>query len=314
MRTFGYISLILLILIFIGIFLFLNVDIIRIKIMGINCEPGEYKCDGNLLLYCRKNVGYIITDVCSEGCSDGKCSDNGCFDGQSDCFGNIEYTCFDGQWIPSYSNRCDEKDFFSEEYREKTIRYRITNEYLKENMFDCSDPVINNLVESLRVEDDPESSVRNVMLWTYYNIDYDFSDEVFSLEYCENMNATGIIGVGKGVCSTMSRVNLALLRCMGISSYMNTGCVKPSGRCEELSTLRLIPENKFDDGVMLVSGGAHSWISVWIPDKGWLFLESTRGELYPSKCLDYDIYYPNPQSTRKQCSIDGWLIDKCEEW
>ncbi|MBU0958211.1 MAG: transglutaminase family protein [Nanoarchaeota archaeon] len=177
-----------------------------------------------------------------------------------------------------------------------------------------------------------ETITRAVGDWVYFNVEYhgylDFND-------CFRNRASDIIRRGYGLCSTMTKVNIALLRGMGIASRPVLGCVhsaefyssvplsyqerpllqklvdQPIFRKPNVPAIELDPEV---EGIVTSRGGLHTWLEVWLPEKGWVILEPTTGYLIDPKSTDYLVYKREPNDA-DFCGLDNQLhssfLQKC---
>lgn len=202
-------------------------------------------------------------------------------------------------------------------YQNLLIQENIDFKYLEEtNEIDYTNPIIQNLAYQLR-KNNPKETVKSIAKWTAENIVYDSTQQY---EDCRSKKSTEIIERGTGVCSTMSKVNLALLRANGIASRSITGCFKYLEKCKYIQTIfriKLPPFLQINKSLENIPtlGGLHNFVEVYLPEEGWVLLESTTGDLYENKCINYDYYYINPKD-QLVCGLPNYspLIDQCIMW
>lgn len=230
---------------------------------------------------------------------------SGVFKKSSECKNcpiNNTYNILDGSY-----EKAREDAGISNDYLQETWYYDYSNIYNNPKVIELKNKIINMSVEQ---------AIREIANFTYYNVNYDLN--VMNLNYCENNRASDILNNGKGVCSTQSRVNIALLRGLGIASKQVSGCSKYNQDCNFLDitgTSKKVPINLVkEDGKLVFGGGAHSWVEVWLPQYGWITLESTQGSILTNGCVDYQKYADQDSfnSTIDACSMDENIYgDKC---
>lgn len=312
------------------------------------CDNGQCveDCQPHTCSYYGKNCGYIDNGCgqtincgsCSSNqvCSDNKCQNtckpytcsylgrvcgttNGGCGGTINCGTcSIGYTCStNGRCVTSTS-----LPKFSDSYETARKAAGISDEYLKETWYyDYSNiykgAEYNEFLTAIKKQD-PLVASKAIAEIVYESIDYDLA--VATLNYCYNNKASDILRNQVGVCSTMSRVDIAMLRGIGLAAREVTGCAKWSGSCKYIMTF--LQERPFEetfieeDGKYVVAGGLHSWVEVWLPNRGWTIIEATNGHIYPSNCIEYDSYGKEPFSTNSvdECSMSSTLANKCKAW
>jgi len=211
-------------------------------------------------------------------------------------------------WIESYTQLREEANI-PDKYVELTDDFDYNNEEVKSiiQMFE------------IREYDSIERLVEDIGDYTFRNIEY-YPNLTYS--ECISSPASEVQSQGKGVCSSMSKLDIAVLRGMGIASRPLTGCVNKleSENCVPFSkktTLQSIlfklrerkTQNiKIEDGIVASKGGLHTWVEVWIPEKGWTILESTTGYLIDSKCEEYSKL--NEEASSSQICGINYLTNK----
>jgi len=188
------------------------------------------------------------------------------------------------------------------------------------NEIDFLNSEIQELARELK-RDTVKDTARAIADWTYKNIRYDFTD---TYDDCHYYKASQILERGSGVCSTMSKLNIALLRANGIPAYSITGCFKFNEACKLQQTFFTGRFPKFvnitidETGYAPTLGYLHNWVVFPLYNNGqWeeVILESTAGIIYEANCINYREYYTAP-SDGLACglsSVDSKLYD-CKEW
>jgi len=185
---------------------------------------------------------------------------------------------------------------FSDTFEEKNI----STDYLREtNEIDYSHPNIQSLANQLKKESAKETA-KAIALWTYNNIRYDSSND---FNDCEDIKASEIIERGWGLCSTQSKVNMALLRANGIPARTVTGCFTYTTTCRRiqsffkfLRTPEIFPIETDASGFVSTRGGLHNFVEIRLPEEpDWVIVESTIGLLYDDTCVNYKKYYTSEE-------------------
>ncbi len=183
------------------------------------------------------------------------------------------------------------------EYKDKMKENNIDSQFLiPTEIFDYHSDIIKAITPTLLDKDSLENTIRNIGDYTYFNIDYNEDDGVTD---CFGIPASQVVERGEGVCSTQAKVNIALLRSMGIAARPVLGCRKLTNSCNRLfATFDDRPPRvqpiKIEDGLAISRGGLHTWLEIWIPDEGWRIMEATNGLIYDETCTDYLIKTINP--------------------
>jgi len=275
-----------------------------------HCTPGYRECKDNEVQQCSEDSReFSSIDTC-DTCVLGKCSDD-----------DITNYCGDNICQPYENCREDCGELNSSiitftEYEVLRTLHQIPNKYLEETeWYDYSAVNIQELKTQLK-KDTPENTVKAVIKYVSNNVEY--NDNWLSpqglYEDCLNTPASEIISRQKGICSTMSKVDISLLRSMGIASRMVSGCYELKGGCIEYLTIPQQKEFKYlkADEVWVTTGYLHAWVEVWLPDRGWVLVESTAGRLFPDSCLNYDKYFTEEKNNL--CGFIPSVAEQCKSW
>lgn len=255
-------------------------------------------------------------------CGDGVCEkEENRINCPSDC-GPQHTFCGDGVCeMPETIENCPEDCIvisWLKDYASQRIRAGISNRYLEEtNHFDYSSRNIMELVYDIGYNTgSAEEAVKRTAREVYLRVDY-VAD--LSIWDCTSNSASEVLAREYGLCSTMSKVNVAILRGMGIAARPVVGCGSNLGSCHLLTILPGVELPKInpiriEDGIGVRGGGLHAWVEVWLPEEGWVLLESTNGRVYEDpKCTSYDIEL-YPTTIKYLCaSYDLDYINACED-
>lgn len=303
------------------------------------CEPYTTECRASVLYFCSADGQGSQVDYCPSGCNEVQTTCQGelfCPPGETYCVGEEKVQCSPQgdslRLCPECSLTCRGVEEFSSTYADKRRDAGLSDAYLySDYYFDLNDESVASLAEELKVEGDPLESLRSVLDWTHEHIRYDTS--TLTLDYCLDNTASELLQKGRGVCSTMSRVNIALLRSQGLAARSAVGCGRQRS-CLEYATLPLEEKSLYEKfsqppvrevyqgrEYAVLGGGAHTWLEVWIPEYGWVYGESTSGKIHPLSCIAYDQYYTTENSYRwrdenslKFCAIPWNLAVQCQNW
>src|SRR3990167_2747848 len=177
----------------------------------------------------------------------------------------------------------------------KQVKEQGLEKYLIEEAdFDYSNPGIQQLAKSIKSSTPgPYEAAKFTAKYVYDNIPYN-SD--IDINYCYQETASSTLKAKTGDCVSMTRMNVALLRAMGIPARSVGGCLKSSKRCAplfaaypgvEAQVTQMVPDDFKKRGFL------HEWLEAWAgPEKGWITVEATSGQLFSKdgNCNQYIIF------------------------
>jgi transglutaminase-like putative cysteine protease len=184
----------------------------------------------------------------------------------------------------------------------------ISSSFLTETeVYDYSSENIRQLSLNALEQPTAEEAIKYIISSTYETVQY-----TLKCNDCDITSASTVQQRGYGLCSTMSMVNIAALRGAGIAAKPVSGCYSDVTFCapQQLSIFHPIKKvkvaplyfgevgDRFSTGVQ----GAHAWVEVWLPSKGWIIIESTTGYLVDKNCKNYQSYYDDAQG-QDFCSL-----------
>ena len=190
----------------------------------------------------------------------------------------------------------------------------MSREYLKRtDMYNFDSDEIQAVIEDIKANAiNTEDAVYMALEYTYDNVEYVRGE---SDNACFTRTASEILQIGSGQCDTQTRLNIAILRGLGIMAKPVGGCVWASDGCNfkfSIYSAIQIPLRKpkwneissedLDNEVFSREGGLHAWLEVYIPNKGWVIAESTAGILMTDSCIQYNVeLYPSNEDTEQFC-------------
>lgn len=280
----------------------LVIIITSIILLSKKCSPGEKRCqESNLEVCVESGRSWGIVDFCEEGCEEEKCIDR--------TFRTMNL------FLPSG------EDKFSQDYNQDRIDAGISDIYFQETTdydFSKFSSLSGADIERIRLKTLSElDATKSIALQTFNQIDYDL--DTLTLSFCQENSAFDVIKKGRGVCSTMSKVNIAWLRWIGLAARPVSGCAKFKQifRCRALAVgdpTEKIPINQIlEDGrIVMGQGGAHAWVEVWLPETGWTLVESTSGKVLLNSCTEYDAIATQQgfNNLIDDCSIDQSVFEE----
>ena len=137
---------------------------------------------------------------------------------------------------------------------------------------------------------------------------------------CYNYKATTILNNPNAVCWGFARVDIAMLRSVGLATREASGCSidyqKISCTAMNIFKQQLPNTNQKYNGAYVLNGnnGLHSWVEVWLPDTGWTIADATAGYLFGDSCTQYVKYFDTStyDNDNTQCSITDYYYNKCQ--
>ena len=212
------------------------------------------------------------------------------------------------------------------DYRREMVAAGIPNNYLASSKhYDYSTRNIKELIYEIRSNSgSAEEAVKRTAREVYLRVEYlGVRDPIYTegvASDCTLTPASEILDRGYGLCSTQSKVNIAILRGMGIAARPMSGCASILNFCAPLVILpgdplpKLGKEIIIEDGKGIMGGALHAWVEVWLPEEGWVLLESTNGVVYKNpKCTKYDILHANPSINNFCYSTNQVYISNCRD-
>jgi len=188
----------------------------------------------------------------------------------------------------------------SREYIERTDMYNFDSSEIQAVIEDIKANAINT-----------EDAVYMALEYTYDNVEYIRGE---SDSACFTRTASEILQIGSGQCDTQTRLNIAILRGLGIMARPVGGCVYASDGCDfkfsVYSVMQILRKPKWQEissedlekDYIGRGGGLHAWLEVYLPNKGWVIAESTAGTLMIGSCIEYHVeLYPSNENTREFC-------------
>jgi transglutaminase-like putative cysteine protease len=153
--------------------------------------------------------------------------------------------------------------------------------------------------------------------YIYQNVKYDSYESDYR---CLTTPASQILSGKTGQCDTQSRALVSLLRGMGMAATPVAGCIGFSARCQLVNAVTGIrgPQYQEITEASLIgsnfsrSGGLHTWVRVYLPDKGWKDMESTAGVFVNTGyCATYLEEYI-PSTVAEECmSFNKSFAEEC---
>lgn len=241
---------------------------------------GDDKCE----ITSSENEFYTCTQDCEVICGDNLCMIN-----------NEEDTC---------PQDCGNTPIWLQEYEFMRKSAGISDKYLeKEWDYDYDNPAIQSLINQAKQSTfNSKDASKQITKSIFDKIDY--NAELSSGRDCTKVKASEVLERGWGWCSTMSKVNIATLRGLGIASRPVNGCLTFKEFCVKFKIISEedLPKTEpvsLEDGKYVVGGGLHGWVEIWLPDEGWVLLESTSGKVFKVNCVNYQRFKESVKTNRE---------------
>jgi transglutaminase-like putative cysteine protease len=145
-------------------------------------------------------------------------------------------------------------------------------------------------------------SVKDTAKYVVENVQY---SSKITIQYCYEEKASTVLQNKQGDCVSMSRLVTALLRAQGVPARTVGGCLSLRERCSALFTISPLFEAKVTEmeaGDFKKRGFLHEWVEAWTPEKGWVLIEATSGQVFPLNCGSY-IQYGYDYDKYSRCVI-----------
>lgn len=211
----------------------------------------------------------------------------------------------------------DWQENYKMQAQQKLTRYES---FIKDtDYYDFNNAIIVEAVNDIKaIADSDRDAIDKTLKFVFSNVEYVFGEADGK---CLNGNAPEILESGLGQCDTQSMVVISMLRNMGIASVPVGGCVLSNNNCalqsilplQSIQDLGLGPkfeplEDIDPDAISYsrssaTSRGLHAWVSVWLPDEGWVELEATTGKFADTRCFTYHVeLYPKENQKDLFCT------------
>jgi transglutaminase-like putative cysteine protease len=158
--------------------------------------------------------------------------------------------------------------------------------------FDYSNPAIQQIAKDIKANtQDPYEAARVTARYVYDTIRYSSNIDI---PYCYSETASSTLEAGFSDCVGMTRMNVAILRAMGIPARSSGGCLRQTQRCAPLFAVapeiepQVTPMTEED---FKKRGFLHEWLEFWTPETGWQITEATAGRIYTLECPMFIQYH-----------------------
>lgn len=290
-------------------------------------------------------VTSIIVGVCFlyyetwDGCGDQICELNELNICREDCKSECSYEYFDDLIKTGTSTEEKVKKIlraecsvgWEEEYTKSRMVAGISDTYVyRTKNYNYENLALKKIIEDYKKDPSKttEQIVEEVGDYCYNNINYN-SD----LTYvdCITSQASDVNNKKEGVCSTMTKVDISILRGLGIATRPVVGCLSQNYQCSPLRYKEGITQSITgmfkrqpktssieidEEGYVISKGGIHTWLEVWLPDRGWTILEPTTGYLVED-CVSYKPLEKSPDGFL-MCGLNNILyndfIEECKNF
>lgn len=199
---------------------------------------------------------------------------------------------------------------WQESYEQSALEAGLNPKYFDhDSIIDTNEEMV--LIASKIKEDsiNAKDAVKTTLDYVYSTVRYTPSNPA-----CYQESATDVFNERVGNCVSMTKLNVALLREMGIAARPAGGCISQSFSCNVLfsfhpeRTPQFVPV-QLDDNFK--RGGLHEWFEFWLPDEGWLIGEATSGQVFSKSCVSYDYHDYNTDSVGMCVIQDFNYIRQC---
>lgn len=162
---------------------------------------------------------------------------------------------------------------------------------IEEDDFDYSEPIIQQIAQDIKSSSStPYEAMKLTATYVVDNIQY--SSKV-TVQSCYEETASSALILGKGDCVSMARAVTAILRAQGIPTRTVGGCLSLANRCSPLFAVSPILDAQVTtlvEGDFKKRGFLHEWVESYDPQRGWLIIEATSGQIFPIDCQSYIIF------------------------
>jgi transglutaminase-like putative cysteine protease len=197
------------------------------------------------------------------------------------------------------------------------------NEYTVDTpYYNYDDPLITAIANKIAAE---STSAEEAMLKTARFVYRELEYVSESSAACKEGVAAQILNKGTAQCDTMTMVNVAIMRKMGIASTTVGGCFIERPTCGLQSFIQSLgivegvkytpltavdeTQEAFGRGAQMdrQASGLHAWTAVFLPEKGWVYIESTSGEYINEKCNYYHVEtFPKNENKVEICETKSY--------
>ena len=203
-------------------------------------------------------------------------------------------------------------------YQQNLADNKISQDYLASTeYFDYTDPYIEEIAATIKNSSkSPEEAVQKTLDYVYGKLQYNMYEPD---GVCLQGKASQIIRGNSAQCDTDTMVVVSLLRAEGIATRSVGGCVYVSQTCQNAFSIngepnRLPKYKPATKGQIGRAGGLHAWAEAWLPNEGWVTLETTAGTIVRNTCAQYNVEeYPTNQKDLCQTSSFSYA-DWCANW
>ena len=174
---------------------------------------------------------------------------------------------------------------------------------IEEKDFDYSHQSVLDVAKKIKAESSTVfEAIKDTAKYTYDTVKY---NSKVSATQCYDETASSVLHAKVGDCVSMARLDTAILRAMGIPARTVGGCLSRSVSCAPLFAAYPGISAKVTDmseGDFKKRGFLHEWVEAWVPEKGWVLVEATSGQVFPITCQAY-IKYAYDTNQYDRCVI-----------